>query len=98
MNLNHFIEEKEEEDILKKIYYNDLDFSEKSPKTRTYQKIIKMIRKQEKEILAITNQEIHEKFKNYLEMRNEKDTIEAEEQFKLGFKTAIQIIMESLQK
>ncbi len=93
MNINYLLEE--EEDIIKKIYYNNLDFSEKNPRTRTYQEIIKIIRKQEKEILDITNKEINEKFKNYLEKRNEKDTLEAEEQFKLGFKTAIRIIVES---
>ena len=35
--------------------------------------------------------------KQYLEQNNEKEGIEAEEQFKLGFKTAVKIIIEGLE-
>lgn len=38
-----------------------------------------------------------EVFLQYLEQNNEKEGIEAEEQFKLGFKTAVKIIIEGLE-
>ena len=37
-----------------------------------------------------------ENVKKYIEYTNERNSIEAENQFKLGFKTAIRIILETL--
>ncbi len=80
-----------EEDIISKIYRNECDFAEQMPATPEYVKILRQIREQEKELLNVG------KFKKYLEFRNTKEAIEAEEQFKLGFKTAIRLIIESYQ-
>ena len=87
----NFLEENLEEDIISQIYNNNLDFSEKNPETKEYSNIMKEIRRQEKELLYVKG------FRNYLETRNIKDTIEAETQFKLGFRTAIKIIIEALE-
>ena len=40
--------------------------------------------------------ETKEKFFEYQEKTNEKESIEAKEQFKLGFKTAVKLIIEGL--
>ena len=80
-----------EENIISKIYRNECDFAEQVPTTPEYVKILKQVREQEKELLNFGT------FKKYLEIRNTKEAIEAEEQFKLGFKTAIKLIIESYQ-
>ena len=85
----YFLEDYLEDDMISKIYNNDFDFAEQEPKTNEYRKIVKEIHEQEKNLLSIT------KFQDYLESRNIKESIEAEEQFKLGFKTAIKLIIES---
>ena len=81
--------EYEDEDIICKIYRNECNFAEKVPTTQEYIELIQGLKKQERELLAVDG------FKKYLETRNVKDAIEAEEQFKLGFKTAVKIIIES---
>lgn len=89
MKTCNFLEDYLEEDVIGKIYHNDFNFVEQVPKTKEYTEIVQTIRKQEKELVDI------EGFRKYLEIRNIKDEIEAEEQFKLGFKTAVKIIIES---
>lgn len=89
MKVCNFLENYLEDDIIGKIYHNDFNFEEKIPITKEYIEVMNFIKKQEKELLNIKG------FKRYLEDRNVKDAIEAEEQFKLGFKTAIKIVMES---
>ncbi len=88
----NFLDRELEDDIISQIYNNNLNFSERNPETTEYLDIMKHMRKQEKELLQVGG------FKNYLETRNIKDTIEAETQFKLGFKTAIKILVEALEK
>ena len=84
-----FLEDYLKEDFIGKIYYNDFDFAQQEPETQEYHEIIDEIHKQEKELLRI------KEFKKYLENRNIKESMEAEEQFKLGFKTAVKLIIES---
>lgn len=84
-----FLEEYLNEDIISKIYRNDCDLTEQMITTKEYTEVMKKLKKQEKELLQ------EEGFRKYLEIRNVKDAIEAEEQFKLGFKLAIRIIIES---
>lgn len=96
MKFCNFLEEQMNEDIIEKIYNNNLDFSEKSPETIEYIQIMKQIKKQEKEWINIKEKYICEKFKYYLETRNVKDALEAQWQFKLGFKTAIKVMIEAL--
>lgn len=89
MSVCNFLDDYLEDDIIGKVYRNDFNFTEKIPTTEEYMEVIQCIKKQEQELQDI------EEFKRYLEIRNIKDSIEAEEQFKLGFKTAIKIIIES---
>lgn len=91
MKICDFLENYLEEDVISKIYHNDFDFAEQEPKTAEYRKICKNMRQQEKELVH------NRQFQEYLENRNIKESIEAEEQFKLGFKTAVKIILESYQ-
>ena len=86
----YYLQDYLEDDVIKKIYNNDFDFAEQTPNTKEYKNIVKKIHEQEKNLLYI------EGFKHYLENRNIKESIEAEEQFTLGFKTAIKLIIESL--
>lgn len=87
MKVSNFMEEYLKEDLISKIYYNN--FAEYESTTPEYIKIKKHLREKEEELSNI------KKFKQYLELRNIKESIEGEEQFKLGFKTAIKIIIES---
>lgn len=89
MKICELLDEYFEDDLISKIYHNDCDFAEQVPITEEYVEIMKYIKKQEKELMYI------EGFKKYLEVRNIKESIEMEEQFKLGFKTAVRIIIES---
>ncbi len=89
MSVYNFLDDYLEDNIIGKIYRNDFNFAEQVPATEEYTEVMQCIRKQEKDLLDI------EGFKRYLEIRNIKDAIESEEQFKLGFKTAIKIIIES---
>ena len=84
-----FLEDYLKEDLISKIYHNDCDFAEYEPTTPQYIKTRKYVREKEKELNNIQG------FKKYLEIRNIKESIEMEEQFKLGFKTAVKIIIES---
>ena len=89
MKTYNFLDDYLADDVIGKIYHNDFNFEEQLPTTEEYFKIMQFIRKQERELLSVDN------FKKYLETRNIKEAIEAEEQFKFGFKTAIKIIIES---
>ncbi len=84
----HLLEEYLEGDILGKIYNNNFNLAEQQPITKEYIRVMKLVKRQEEKLLPIDG------FKKYLEIRNMKDAIEAEEQFKLGFKTAFKIIIE----
>ncbi len=85
----HLLEEYLEEDILGKIYNNNFNLVEQQPITKEYIRVMKSLKRQEEKLLSVDG------FKKYLEIRNIKDGIEAEEQFKLGFRTALKIIIES---
>lgn len=89
MKIDYLLEEYLEEDIIGKIYRNEFNGIEEIPLTKEYQEIMNEMKKKEKNLIKL------EDFKKYLEIRNVKDSIEAEEQFKLGFKIAIKIILES---
>lgn len=85
----NFLEDYLEEDVIGKIYHNDFHFVEQVPTSEEYIEILESMKEQERRLLLV------EGFKEYMEDRNIKEGIEAEEQFKLGFKTAIRIIIES---
>lgn len=89
MKTCNFLEEYLNDEILSRIYRNDCNFTEQMIVTDEYIEVIQALKKQERKLVEL------EEFKRYLEIRNIKDAIEAEEQFKLGFKVAIKIIIES---
>lgn len=82
-----------DEDIIGKIYYNELEVVQELPNTIEYIKITEKIKNIEKNLLKDNNKE---EFKKYMEYINERSCMEAENQFKLGFKTGIRIILEAL--
>lgn len=86
-----YLEDFMKNDVISRIYNNDFNFAERVPTTEEYTQIMQAIKNLEKGLLNVEN------FKKYLEIRNIKDAIEAEEQFKLGFKLAVKIIIESYQ-
>lgn len=89
MKNKDFLEEYLEDDLISKIYRNDCDFTQKMIKSREYTEVLKNLKRKEKQLIEL------ETFRKYLEIRNIKDSIEAEEQFKIGFKFAVKIIIES---
>lgn len=89
MKTCNFLEEYLKEDIISKIYRNECELIEKIITSEEYTEVIKKLKKKERELLR------EDEFREYLEIRNIKDAIEAEEQFKLGFKLAVKIIIES---
>lgn len=66
------------------------------PKNKEYINLTKSNIDIAKSILHILKAEDKNKFIQYMEQTNIREGIEAEEQFKLGFKTAIKIIIEGL--
>lgn len=83
----------EEEDIIQKIYYNDLEELQKINQTEEYIEITKKMKKLEK---VLFKEFTKENVTKYIEYTNEKISIEAENQFELGFKTAMKIIFQAL--
>ena len=92
-NLNELLEE----DLIGKIYNNNLYLSEYVPENKEYFKLLNKNNKLSKFIKENLDDNMKEVFFQYLEQNNEKEGIEAEEQFKLGFKTAVKIIIEGLE-
>lgn len=92
-NLNELLEE----DLIGKIYNNNLYLSEYVPENKEYFKLLNKNNKLSKFIKENLDDNMKEVFLQYLEQNNEKAGIEAEEQFKLGFKTAVKIIIEGLE-
>ncbi len=87
------MEEYFDEDILKKIYYNELEALHEAPKDEEYVEITEKIIELEEILLKGENKDC---IKRYMEYINERVGIEAENQFKIGFKTAIKIIIQCL--
>ena len=77
MKVCDFIEEYLKDDVIGQIYNNECRFAEFEPTTEEYKKITRNVRIQERQFLNV------KEFKKYLEDRNIKDSIEAEENFKL---------------
>ena len=98
MKIGNFLENMLKENSIKKFYYNEYNFLEEIPQSYEYNELIKKIQKKEKIISTFESSEFSKVFADYLEMRNEKDGIEAENQFELGFKTAIKLIVDSLKE
>ena len=87
------MEKNLEEDIISKIYYNELEAVQELPNTIEYVKLTEKLKNIEKSLLKDANKE---DFKKYMEYINERSSMESENQFKLGFKLGIRIILEAL--
>ena len=93
MDLKKYVFENAENDIIGKIYHNDMEELQFINKSKEYMKISKKVKNLEKMLLKECAKE---KVRKYIEYTNEKMSIEAENQFKLGFKTAVKIMLEAL--
>lgn len=93
MNLKKYGFENTEKDIISKIYHNDMEEIQVLNQSKEYVKISKKLKKLEKMLLKEFTQE---RVKQYIEYTNEKMSVEAESQFRLGFKMAIKIIFQAL--
>ena len=93
MDFKEYVMEDSENNIIRKIYHNNMEELEMMNQSKEYIQISKKIKKLEKILLKEFTEE---KVEKYIEYTNEKISIEAESQFELGFKTAVKIILEAL--
>lgn len=84
------------EDIIGKFYNNELYLSQILPNNKEYIKLTESNINLAKYVLKNLEGKARSSFIQYMEQINIKEGIEAEEQFKLGFKTAIKLILEGL--
>lgn len=89
-------EEYLKEDFIGKIYYNEIYFSEILPSEKEYREISNNIISISESLLLNLDKSGKEKFKTYMELVNEKESLEAKNEFELGFKTAVKLIVEGL--
>ncbi len=93
MDFKEYVMEDSENNIIRKIYHNNMEELQMMNQSEEYVQISKKIKKLEKTLLKEFTEE---KVKKYIEYTNEKVSIEAESQFELGFKTAVKIILQAL--
>lgn len=89
---------KIEKDVIKKIYYGGVENLKNNINEKEYRNISKKIRKIESQILENMNGACRERMETYMEFITARESIEAEYQFKEGFKTAIKLIIEVFEK
>lgn len=78
--------------MIEKIYYGEIENIKTDFENKEYKNISKKIKKIETQILENVNYENRGNIEKYLESINERGSIEAKQQFKNGFKTAIKLI------
>ena len=93
MDFKEYVMEDSENNIIRKIYHNNMEELQMMNQSKEYIQISKKIKKLEKTLLKEFTEE---KVEKYIEYTNEKISIEAESQFELGFKTAVKIILQAL--
>ena len=81
------------ENMINKIYHNNMEELQYINQTKEYIEVTKKIKKMEK---MLFKEFTKENVTRYIEYINEKVSIEAENQFELGFKTAVKIILQAL--
>ncbi len=96
METKESLEKYLSEDVIGKFYNNELYLSQVLPNNKEYIKLTESNIKLAKYILKNLDGKPKSSFVQYMEQINIKEGIEAEEQFKLGFKTAIKLILEGL--
>ena len=85
-----------EEDWIHNLYYGESSLAEKMPETEEYLKV--KYKLNSVYTLLLKEKELKEIMISLNESLLEKEGIEAEFEFKLGFKTAICLIMQGLEK
>lgn len=85
-----------EEDWIQNIYYGNSLLAEKMPETVEYKKILEK-RKRVLDKIVMKDGAIGSELEKYKEYSIIKEGIDAEFEFKLGFRTAICLIMQSLE-
>ena len=93
MDLKKYELENLEEDMINRIYHNNLEDLQYMNQTKEYLEVSKKIKKMEK---TLFKEFTKENVTKYIEYTNEKMSIEAENQFELGFKIAVRIILQAL--
>ncbi len=88
--------ETKQESMIKKIYYGEWYPLEEIPETEEYKNLMKEILKIEKGIFKRMNKKEKENFSDYIEKNVLKESMEAENQFQLGFKTAVKLLVECI--
>ncbi len=96
MKKEKIIEELLDDDIIGKMYNNELFLSEEIVHNEEYENFAKKNNNISRYIIENTDINIREKFVEYSEQVAILEGIDAEEQFKLGFKTAVKLIIEGL--
>ena len=83
------------DDLLKQIYYGEIYLSRENPDTPEYRKILQKMRSLSEKIRR--ERGVEKCFEEYCENVAIKEGMETELHFKLGFKTAVRLILCSLQ-
>lgn len=89
---------KVKKDIIKEFYYDGLENIQSEIHVKEYKKISKKIRKIESDIFENSSKENRERIETYMEYITERESIQAEHQYKVGFKTAIKLMLEVFDK
>lgn len=84
------------DDLLKRIYYGDVYFSQESPNTAEYKNVLQKMKSLSNKIRS--EREVECYFEEYCEISAIKESLETELHFELGFKTAVRLIMYGLQE
>ena len=85
-------------DIIKEFYYDGLENIQSELNIKEYKKVSKKIRKIESDIFENLSKENRERIETYMEYITQRESIQAEHQYKVGFKTAIKLMLEVFDK
>lgn len=96
MKIRDEIEERLEENFVEKLYFNELYLSESIPNSKEYLRCSRRTNEISSYIIEQTDGKLRNNFLNYLDEISIKEGLEAKHQFKLGFKTALNLIIEGL--
>ena len=86
-----------EEDWIQNIYYGDTWLAERMPETDEYKTILEK-RESLYHDLVKSNMNLKKELDKYNEYSSQKGAIESEFEFSLGFRTAVCLIMQSIEK
>ena len=96
MKIKNKIVERLEENFVEKLYFNELYLSENIPDNKEYLQSSRKTNEILRDILEQIEGNLRNDFMKYLDEISIKEGLEAKYQFKLGFKTALNLIIEGL--